>query len=89
MTSKNKYLLNKVKLRVSRFVGQRLLSILVLLGLAQLGIKDLVNFLLDLDFYPRDNQYAPLLFVVLLLLLFFLANAFYNFLWTRTVTIED
>ena len=74
MTSKNKYLLNKVKLRVSRFVGQRLLSILVLLGLAQLGIKDLVNFLLDLDFYPRDNQYAPLLFVVLLLLLFFLAN---------------
>lgn len=59
MTSKNKYLLNKVKLRVSRFVGQRLLSILVLLGLAQLGIKDLVNFLLDLDFYPRDNQYAP------------------------------
>ena len=89
MTSKNKYLLNKVKLRVSRFVGQRLLSILVLLGLAQLGIKDLVNFLLDLDLYPRDNQYGPLLFVVLLLLLFFLANAFYNFLWTRTVTIED
>ena len=26
---------------------------------------------------------------MLLLLLFFLANAFYNFLWTRTVTIED
>ena len=89
MTSKNKYLLNKVKLRASRFVGQRLLSILVLLGLAQLGIKDLVNFLLDLDLYPRDNKYGPLLFVVLLLLLFFLANAFYNFLWTRTVTIED